>query len=824
MAVAHVTSSQSHASGAFSVSQASFNWTHTTSTDPQGVLILVFQGVALLNAVTSVTYGGTTIPLVSGSEAIDTTTEPGSVKAYYLGSGVPTTDNPTVVVNRTNNTTTMWAVCVTVTAGADTEVTGLVLTQNDGAIAQQSVNDGSTGVNSMRYAGVYYGGATPAPQGANSTLLHSNDAGNYGWTAVRETTAGQGARSVGCVNATSDDRAGTHFAIREVVPPPAITGDVVYVDSTTTGDTALVSSRAIPVPAGAKPTDVVVVDLSRWESVTPTVTTPGAEWVRLGTQQVTGQEKLDIWAKRLTTADTGTYTFSWAGTMWATGHATLYRGVDRDVALSSLRVHQLTASGAAWPTATLNTVPEGSALHWHGVQESTGTKTKPTAWTQAEFNDVDISAYQESVAAGNYSATGGTTWSTNTAVSMVELIPEPLVGGTPVGKDLALVWNTRAAIGDPLQLVWNTRAVLGDPLQLIWNTRTFVGKEVQALWNVRQAVGKSVQALWNTRSAVGKALQVAWDTRQAVGDSLQLVWDTQSGTVVGKSLSLVWNTREAVGDNIQLVWNTRAAVGDPLQLVWNTRVSVGDPLGLVWNTRASVGDEIQLVWNVLALGTAVGKDLSLLWNTKQAVGDPLALVWNTRQTLGDPLQLVWNVRTPVGDPLALVWNTRQAVGKPVQFLWNTKGAIGDDLQLVWNVEIIGATAIGKSLGLVWNTRQALGDSLDLRWNVRARVSDDLTLRWNTRALLADTLDLRWGIRTTVGKSGTYLWAVRSVAGRDLILLWDVEGSPYDPIVDPFVVILNNPAVGTIRRNEAQSVMQTRAIALIRPNNAEAEPL
>lgn len=242
MAVAHVVSSASHTSGSFSVSQASFSWTHTTSTDPQGVLVFVFQGVSATDAASSVTYGGVNVPSVSGGRATDTTTEPGSVEAFYLGSGVPTTNNPTIQVNRTNNTTTMWAVCVTVTAGADTETAGVVLLQNDGTIPQQSVNDGSvSGTNSVRYAGAYYGGASPAPAGAASTLLHSDDAGAYGWSAVRETTAGQGARSVGFNATTSDDRAAVHLAIREVLPPvtgtAAVTqaADVSAASGTTSG-------------------------------------------------------------------------------------------------------------------------------------------------------------------------------------------------------------------------------------------------------------------------------------------------------------------------------------------------------------------------------------------------------------------------------------------------------------------------------------------------------------------------------------------------------------------------------------------------------------
>jgi hypothetical protein len=462
MAVAHVTSSQSHASAAFSVSQASFSWTHTTSTDPRGVLVLVFQGVSATDAVTSVTYGGTAVPAVSAGRATDTATEPGSVAAYFLGSGVPTTDNPTVVVNRTNNTTTMWAVCITVTAAANTEVAGVTLVQNDGAIAQQSVSDGSTGVNSMRYSGVYYGGATPAPAGANSTLLGTtNDAGAYGWTAVRETSAGQGARLVGCTQATSDDRAIVALAVREVIPPPDPTGDVLYVDSTTTGDTANVTSRAPAVPAGTLQYDVVIVNLSRWSdpASNPTITPPDGSWVSLGA--VLGsdsKQRNDRFAKRLSTTDAGSYNFSWpTTTMWSTAHATAYRGVDRDLDLTTLTglspSQNVTANntGATFPGLTINSVPEGSALHWHGTSESVSPgHTSPTGWTEVEENDCDATAYQESVAAGNYS-TGTPAVGVSSAhnlVSMIALPPEPLAGGV-AGSATGVFGFTGTASGVP---------------------------------------------------------------------------------------------------------------------------------------------------------------------------------------------------------------------------------------------------------------------------------------------------------------------------------------------------------------------------------------
>ena len=164
---------------------------------------------------------------MTGGRAEDTAGEPGSFEAYFLGSGVPS-GAASVVVNRTSNTTTMWAVGILISAATDTEVylPGIVLTQNNAAPAEQSVDDGSPGTSSMRFAGVYYGGATPAPAGTSSTQLVSGgvssgpgDATAYGWNVVRETTAGQGARNVGCVNATSDDHAGVHLAVREQVTP-----------------------------------------------------------------------------------------------------------------------------------------------------------------------------------------------------------------------------------------------------------------------------------------------------------------------------------------------------------------------------------------------------------------------------------------------------------------------------------------------------------------------------------------------------------------------------------------------------------------------------
>lgn len=216
MAVAHDFASESHTGTTGSASEASFSWSHNPVGTPKGVLVLVFQLGNSGDDTTSVTYDGTTVPAVSGGNAVDTVQEPGRCKAFFLGSSVPTTDPATVVVNRNNNANVMYAVCVTVTASGDTAVTGVALEQENQALTEENVDDGSPGTNSLRYAGTFFGGANVPAAGSNSTALHDLDVGAHTAAVVRETTAGQGSRPVGFnTGATSDDVAAVYLAIKE---------------------------------------------------------------------------------------------------------------------------------------------------------------------------------------------------------------------------------------------------------------------------------------------------------------------------------------------------------------------------------------------------------------------------------------------------------------------------------------------------------------------------------------------------------------------------------------------------------------------------------
>lgn len=218
MAVAHSAASESHTGSTGSSAQAAFSWTHTQTGTPQGVVVFVSTYASVANLITSVTYGGVALTRLTGGLAQDGAGELGRLDTFFLGSGLGT-GNQTITVNRTNNSTVMYAAAATVTAGANTAVpqATIVLLQGDGTLAAQTVDDTSPGANSVRYAGCYSGLNAPPTAGTGSTLLNSIDIGNYGSALVRETTAGQGARSIGFTGAT-DDRAAVHLAIRELVP------------------------------------------------------------------------------------------------------------------------------------------------------------------------------------------------------------------------------------------------------------------------------------------------------------------------------------------------------------------------------------------------------------------------------------------------------------------------------------------------------------------------------------------------------------------------------------------------------------------------------
>jgi hypothetical protein len=228
MAVAHETATESHTGTTGSTSEASFDTTVPFTGSSAGLLVFVgvVQGSHDTGIDVKIDPSGTNTDVPTIILAEDTIGEIGSMETFFLGTGLPSSST-TVRVNRTNNTKVLYAVCITVTAGANTGIfeTGIVLLEESSDLTEQSVDDDSPGENSVRYAGTYWGANNPPDPGSNSTALQSIDLGSQTFAAVRETTAGQGSRSIGFnTGAFTDDRAAIHLAVTELAGDVTLAG------------------------------------------------------------------------------------------------------------------------------------------------------------------------------------------------------------------------------------------------------------------------------------------------------------------------------------------------------------------------------------------------------------------------------------------------------------------------------------------------------------------------------------------------------------------------------------------------------------------------
>jgi hypothetical protein len=192
----------------------SFSWTHTPVGDPAAVVVYVMNRAATF-PYASVFYGALELVAVPGGSAVDTGGENGSCRAYFAGSGIPT-GAQTVAVNESAGMTFCWAAAFTLTADGDCEITDVVLRQEDQALVSVLVDDGSPGTASLRLGGLHSGLPSIPAAGASSTREASADVGSHTYSTVRETTPGQGSRTVGWVDVTSDDCAAVYLAVSEI--------------------------------------------------------------------------------------------------------------------------------------------------------------------------------------------------------------------------------------------------------------------------------------------------------------------------------------------------------------------------------------------------------------------------------------------------------------------------------------------------------------------------------------------------------------------------------------------------------------------------------
>jgi hypothetical protein len=198
-------------------------WTHTPTGTPRGVAVAIVHGTSTTDHVSTVTYGG--VALTEVVRATDATTELGAAEWWYVGSGIPT-GAQTVSVDLASATgDDIHFVCITFTAGANTEVVDFDSVLDN--VANPSVTLQYGGRTCMAVGALYGGGAAPTsftPNG-NCVTVHDVDQGNFYSEVIRQSSPGSSDFAIGGT-ASSDDVAFAAMAVAEVHANVSVTAGV----------------------------------------------------------------------------------------------------------------------------------------------------------------------------------------------------------------------------------------------------------------------------------------------------------------------------------------------------------------------------------------------------------------------------------------------------------------------------------------------------------------------------------------------------------------------------------------------------------------------
>jgi hypothetical protein len=192
---------------------------------------------------------------------------------------------------------------------------------------------------------------------------------------------------------------------------------VAFRSGSNSGNLVEVSSLNVPVPTGAAAGDIAVISLVQWNASTPTVTPPsgfvqkGATWTSSD-----GVAKNSIWWKRLTGADTGNYSFSWTGgVMWSGAICALFTGCATSGDPWDAVATPTTGTWGNPTSISVTTTDAAGGLFWAVYNDTSGTHTPPTGFTEIADIDSASCAYYISGVSGSQSASGATISSSSAA-------------------------------------------------------------------------------------------------------------------------------------------------------------------------------------------------------------------------------------------------------------------------------------------------------------------------------------------------------------------------------------------------------------------------
>lgn len=213
---------------------------------------------------------------------------------------------------------------------------------------------------------------------------------------------------------------------------------VAFRAASNSGNAASASSCASSVPAGAAVDDIAVAFLETWNAAVTSLVPPSG-FTQKGTagsngctfSSGDGQARNYVFWKRLTAADSGSYTFSWSGAKWSTLQVMLFSGCITTGDPFDATATPVAGTFGSVTSMSLTTTDAAGALLYTIYNDSSGTHTPPTGFTETADVDSASMAYKLATATGSITVSGASVSSSSSAGAWAGALLSDGGGGAP---------------------------------------------------------------------------------------------------------------------------------------------------------------------------------------------------------------------------------------------------------------------------------------------------------------------------------------------------------------------------------------------------------
>lgn len=191
---------------------------------------------------------------------------------------------------------------------------------------------------------------------------------------------------------------------------------VAFRSGSNTGNLIQLTSVNAPVPTGAQVNDIAVVHLTCWQSgANPTYTPPTGFTQKVAFTSGDGAARNTIWWKRLTAGDTGNYTFGIGASFWAGASCMLFTGCTTSGDPWDAIATAVTGTFGSITSMSVSLSNADGGLYWCCYNDTTGTHTPPTNFTETADFDCYSAAYRIPGSSGTQSSAGASISSSSAA-------------------------------------------------------------------------------------------------------------------------------------------------------------------------------------------------------------------------------------------------------------------------------------------------------------------------------------------------------------------------------------------------------------------------